>query len=315
MKIIHQELIEQQLSKLPGLVSAQSRREFTFPELVTAWMLATEDALARFRLPEVAKISTLRSRALSSGLPQPGETRKQSRQREWAMVSQVLEEAGDLLQARLDQIQAHLEAYRPKMIELVTTAELLGMFRPIDPTDVVVAWSMMMKDDRTRGIATFLSTALSRADRQYLYQESISSLLDASSGQDVPMLEAAPPPQGGGRVEYFKDRAGEWRWRFRDQRGEIRAVSTRSEPSLGAAQKVITLLRNLGRHPIHGEGAGYRIYRDAKGHFRWSLVNERNETLAHSGEGHDSLEVCRAEVSLLRALWLGASEATLSEVE
>jgi len=91
-------------------------------------------------------------------------------------------------------------------------------------------------------------------------------------------------------VEVYEDAGGEWRWRLVHDNGENLAVSARGyasrrnvEKGLGRARELVAAGDYLSFDP-----AGFEVYEDAAGEWRWRLVHRNGNIIGDSGEGYAS---------------------------
>ncbi len=114
--------------------------------------------------------------------------------------------------------------------------------------------------------------------------------------------------------EVYEDSAGEWRWRLVHDNGNVLADSGEGYASKSNAR------RAMGRVREHAEAAayltidpaGYELYRDRGGDWRWRLVHENGNVIADSGEGYSSRAKARQGVDSVVS---NVADADLEEVQ
>ncbi len=103
--------------------------------------------------------------------------------------------------------------------------------------------------------------------------------------------------------ELYEDNAGEYRWRLRHDNGNIIADSGEGYASKSNAKRAMAGVRNHAESAdyLKIDPAGFEIYRDNGGEWRWRLVHENGEILADSGEGYASRQKARQGVDSVRS--------------
>jgi uncharacterized protein YegP (UPF0339 family) len=88
--------------------------------------------------------------------------------------------------------------------------------------------------------------------------------------------------------ELFEDNAGEYRWRLRHDNGNIIADSGEGYATESNATRSIDRLREYvgPADYLWFDPAGFEVYTDSAGQFRWRLVHRNGNILADSGEGY-----------------------------
>ena len=112
--------------------------------------------------------------------------------------------------------------------------------------------------------------------------------------------------------ELYEDAAGEWRWRLVHENGNVIADSGEGYASKGNVKRAMEGVRSHADSAdyLRIDPAGFEIYRDAAGEYRWRLVHENGEILADSGQGYASRQKARQGVDSVRS---NAGEADVEE--
>ena len=115
--------------------------------------------------------------------------------------------------------------------------------------------------------------------------------LEPEGEEPVPEPDPTPvyePEEVRSSVELYEDAGGEWRWRLVHRNGENLAVGARgyasrrnAERGLGRARELVAPGDYLSFDP-----AGFEVYEDAGGEWRWRLVHRNGNILGDSGEGY-----------------------------
>jgi len=126
-----------------------------------------------------------------------------------------------------------------------------------------------------------------------------------SSGVDVTTLLSDPRPDEA-RFECYEDAAGEFRWRFRDHEGTVRADSGEGYSKRGDAIRATNRLRS---RILDIE---IEVYEDAAGEFRWRALSKNGRIVADGTRGYDDRESAERAVERVRAL---AGEAPPTELD
>ena len=103
-------------------------------------------------------------------------------------------------------------------------------------------------------------------------------------------------------VELFEDDGGSYRWGLRHDNGQLLAIAARGYASrsnardgVAAAQRVIGPAEYLTFDP-----AGFEVYQDAAGEYRWRLVAANGQIIAAAGEGYTTRSDARRAVETVR---------------
>ncbi len=112
--------------------------------------------------------------------------------------------------------------------------------------------------------------------------------------------------------ELYEGDAGEYRWRLRHDNGNIIADSGEGYASKSNAKRAMAGVRNHADSAdyLKIDPAGFEIYRDNGGEWRWRLVHENGRILADSGEGYASRQKARQGVDSVRS---NAGDAEIEE--
>ncbi len=112
--------------------------------------------------------------------------------------------------------------------------------------------------------------------------------------------------------ELYEDAAGEWRWRLVHDNGNIIADSGEGYASKSNGKRAMDSVRRHAESAdyLKIDPAGFEIYRDRAGEWRWRLVHENGEILADSGEGYASRQKARQGVESVRT---NAGDAAIEE--
>ena len=109
---------------------------------------------------------------------------------------------------------------------------------------------------------------------------------------DLPEIEASFEPVAEGEsdatIERYEDSAGEWRWRLRHDNGEIIGDGSEGYASKHNVDRAIDRVREYvgPADYLRFDPAGFEVYRDNAGEWRWRLVHRNGNILADSGEGY-----------------------------
>jgi uncharacterized protein YegP (UPF0339 family) len=111
-------------------------------------------------------------------------------------------------------------------------------------------------------------------------------------------------------AELFTDDGDRHRWRLRHRNGNVLAIAARgyaarsnARDGLESAQRVVGPAEYLTFDP-----AGFEVYQDAAGEYRWRLVARNGEIIADSGEGYATRSNARTAVETVQTT---ASEASV----
>ncbi|WP_436935264.1 glycosyltransferase [Halovenus marina] len=132
-----------------------------------------------------------------------------------------------------------------------------------------------------------------------------------SAGRSGPRsTDSRPDPatsqqhQSKAKVEVYRDKASEWRWRLVHQNGNIIARSLQSYPERSDAKRDIGRIRETcveasvklldeTTPELPDDGTAqphFEVYRDRSGEWRWRFVDEAGAIMADSGEGYNRKE-------------------------
>ncbi len=96
--------------------------------------------------------------------------------------------------------------------------------------------------------------------------------------------------------EFYKDAAGEWRWRCTASNGEIVGASTEGYHNKSDCED------NAHRNGWP-KGDTWKFYKDAAGEWRWTRTAPNNEIVGASTEGYVNKSDCESNAS--RFCWPG----------
>jgi uncharacterized protein YegP (UPF0339 family) len=102
--------------------------------------------------------------------------------------------------------------------------------------------------------------------------------------------------------ELYEDSGGEYRWRLRHDNGNVIADSGEGYASRSNAKRAMERVREhaAAADYLRIDPAGYELYRDRGGEWRWRLVHENGNILADSGEGYASRQKARQGLDSVR---------------
>lgn len=124
--------------------------------------------------------------------------------------------------------------------------------------------------------------------------ESEEALPDPES-ELTPFAEA----ESQGTFEAYADNRGEWRFRLRHDNGNIIADGGEGYASKSNVTRAIERIRELAgpAQYLTFAPAGFEVYSDAAGEYRWRLIHRNGNIIADSGEGytrrHDATRAVR----------------------
>lgn len=108
----------------------------------------------------------------------------------------------------------------------------------------------------------------------------------------------------GAEYELYEDSAGEWRWRLVASNGRIIADSAQGYGDKGDAEEAIDRVRGKVPEADHLDitPAGFEVYKDSAGEWRWRLIRQNGRITADGGEGYternDAMEAVERVQSL-----------------
>jgi uncharacterized protein YegP (UPF0339 family) len=114
---------------------------------------------------------------------------------------------------------------------------------------------------------------------------------EADDDEPVPDPDPTPvyePEEVRSSVELYEDTGGEWRWRLVHDNGNIIATGARGYASRRNAVKGLGRSRELvapGDY-LSFDPAGFEVYEDAGGEWRWRLVHRNGNIIGDSSEGY-----------------------------
>ncbi|QLD87425.1 YegP family protein [Natronomonas halophila] len=156
-------------------------------------------------------------------------------------------------------------------------------------------------------------------------QQGMHSVMRNALGAEVRIIEPEDPEEAAEEVEtepieyesqasfeLYEDNAGDYRWRLVHDNGNILADSGEGYASKSNAKRAMAGVRE---HAAAGDylkidPAGFEVYRDKAGQWRWRLVHENGNILADSGEGYASRQKARQGLDSVRT---NAGDADIEE--
>lgn len=108
---------------------------------------------------------------------------------------------------------------------------------------------------------------------------------DEAEGADE---EATEEEESRANYELYEDEAGKWRWRLVAPNGRTIADSGQGYSDRRDAEAGIGKVRGKARDADHLDiiPAGFEVYEDDAGEWRWRLVRQNGRIIADSGEGY-----------------------------
>ncbi len=102
--------------------------------------------------------------------------------------------------------------------------------------------------------------------------------------------------------EVQEDNAGEYRFRLRHDNGNILGDSGEGYASKSNARRAVERIRELAAPAdyLWFDPAGFEVYRDAAGEWRWRLVHQNGNILADGGQGYSRRNDANRAVDRLR---------------
>ena len=115
-------------------------------------------------------------------------------------------------------------------------------------------------------------------------------------------FEPAAEAESDATIERYEDSAGEWRWRLRHDNGELIGDGSEGYASKGNVDRAIDRVREYvgPADYLWFDPAGFEVYRDAAGTWRWRLVHRNGNILADSGQGYSRRHDANRAVERLR---------------
>ena len=112
------------------------------------------------------------------------------------------------------------------------------------------------------------------------------------SEPELPAEEASFEPvteaESDATIEVYEDNAGAWRWRLRHDNGEILGDGSEGYASKSNLKRAIRRVQEYvgPADYLWFDPAGFGVYRDAAGTWRWRLVHRNGNIIADSGSGY-----------------------------
>jgi uncharacterized protein YegP (UPF0339 family) len=156
-------------------------------------------------------------------------------------------------------------------------------------------------------------------------QQGMHSVMRNALGADVLTIEPDDPEtiaeetetepielESQAAFELFEDSAGEYRWRLVHDNGNVIADSGEGYASKSNVKRAMAGVREhaAAADYLRIDPAGFEVYRDAAGEWRWRLVHENGNVLADSGQGYASRQKARQGLDSVRS---NAGDADIEE--
>jgi uncharacterized protein YegP (UPF0339 family) len=208
-------------------------------------------------------------------------------------------EERDEARAEAEASAAELEALRQSQARFELFEDRAGGYR----------WRL-----RHRNGNIIADSAEAYASRQKC-QQGMHSVMRNALGAEVRIIEPEDPEEAAEAVEtepieyesqasfeLYEDDAGDYRWRLVHDNGNVLADSGEGYSSKSNAKRAMAGVRE---HAASGDylkidPAGFEVYRDKAGQWRWRLVHENGNILADSGEGYASRQKARQGLDSVR---------------
>jgi uncharacterized protein YegP (UPF0339 family) len=218
-------------------------------------------------------------------------------------------EERDEARAAAEASAAELEAVRESQARFELFEDRAGGYR----------WRL-----RHRNGNIIADSAEAYASRQKC-QQGMHSVMRNALGGEVRIIEPEDPEEAAEAVEtepieyesqasfeLYEDNAGDYRWRLVHDNGNVLADSGEGYASKSNAKRAMSGVRE---HAAAGDylkidPAGFEVYRDKGGQWRWRLVHENGNILADSGEGYASRQKARQGLDSVRT---NAGDADIEE--
>lgn len=179
------------LDQLPTLLDLYQRGEPRFPDEALAWLSDVEKTMASVRVRNVSEFPVLRSRILKAADALHNREEKPSRSlvrsARNVAAAEALERAEEIIRGVITTNEERLQKFEDKLCEGITALALLTPLPPRIGTTthwLSQIWRLLRSQDSTRPLATYLGTALSTIDRQFILEAVLSRLL-SSQNEDV----------------------------------------------------------------------------------------------------------------------------------
>lgn len=179
------------LDQLPTLLDLYQRGEPRFPDEALAWLSDVEKTMASVRVRNVSEFPVLRGRILKAADALHNREEKPSRSlvrsARNVAAAEALERAEEIIRGVITTNEERLQKFEDKLCEGITALALLTPLPPRIGTTthwLSQIWRLLRSQDSTRPLATYLGTALSTIDRQFILEAVLSRLL-SSQNEDV----------------------------------------------------------------------------------------------------------------------------------
>ena len=172
------------LLELPGLIDQYSQKDPKFLDSSLSWLSGLEQDLLKLRHPISGFVATERGKifAVDDGFIDPNivESSRSKRKKERATVALVLGKVQEALRAVLEDIDEKFTVYRDKMAQLIALATQRDPLpAPIEPQEewLKKVWEFLSKNEESKALYTYLNTALTSMDRNYILQSILEHLV------------------------------------------------------------------------------------------------------------------------------------------
>ncbi len=118
-------------------------------------------------------------------------------------------------------------------------------------------------------------------------------------------VSPAPAADPEMKFEFYKDRAGDYRWRLKGPDGSVLAVSAIGHKQSADAKAGLETLRKSGT----AGDLKFDTFLDESNRHRWRLIAESGETVAVSNGGYKAVADADRAIATLK---LGAGKATVA---
>lgn len=204
-------------------------------------------------------------------------------------------ERTEALESRVDTLQAEIDAYRQSQARFELFEDRGGQFR----------WRLRHRNGNV------IADSGEGYTRRHNARKGMHSVKRNALGAGVMKVEATaeteadPEPDDAAdpvvavptedeavdvraSFELYEDQAGESRWRLRHDNGNILADSSEGYASESGAKHSLERIRAYvgPADYLWFDPAGFEIYQDRGGEFRWRLVHRNGNVLADGGEGY-----------------------------
>ncbi|WP_336003403.1 YegP family protein [Halorientalis halophila] len=204
---------------------------------------------------------------------------------------------GDHRRAFVDALDVPCESHSPAADPAAVLDELLADGRPILFMGNTVA-PFMREMERLLAERTGGSHAVADLDEQALEGGVEVDFESASTDSDTRgrLIHPGPSSTARGRYEVYEDRAGEYRWRLRDEDETIRADSGEGYVRRGGAVSAV------GRFSAQSTAVDIEVYEDKSGGYRWRARSSNGRIVADGTRAYDTRAAAERMVERIRPL-------------